>query len=82
MKTPFESRQLTDFEKDVLEWIKAHPGRTSAEIANAFSAMLEHHEDELTQRTHVFRTIGALISEGYARMDPVNQSIIHFEHLL
>ena len=73
------TRPLSQFEEEVLEWIKKHPGMTSVDIVNAFTERPENHEDPFDLRSAAYRAVEALILEGWARSDPENHSIIHFE---
>lgn len=79
---PQATRPLSELEESVLAWIHANPGRTSADIVNAFCERPANHEDPVEPRSHIYQTIEGLISEGWARRDPTTHSIFHFEHYL
>lgn len=79
---PQATRPLSEQEETVLVWIHANPGRTPADIVNAFCERPANHEDPVDPRKAVYQAIESLISEGWVRRDPTTHSIFHFEHYL
>lgn len=83
MKTSqLDTRLLTDFEQEILEYIKVNPGRTSEDIANVFSSMPDDHGDASEHRREVYAAIAALVSEGHVRENKRNFSLRFFEQTL